>query len=487
MRSEKTKENIKKKTNANFMLVVIILLAIIATSSSVGLYAWAQYRAANSSGASGMVAKWHFDLKNENGQYASESSGPIDLPITRTDGYSHVAEGTLAPGTFGEIGVIVDTTGTEVSLEYNIKAQFTNCPQNLKFYKSNDYTEEQEIKKIKVGEGAEQIDEINISKYLHAKDASGEHSETIFWCWPYETDGGDEQDTKDAGKEVVMNITVTGTQVMQETLPEVTENTVVVKDTVTNEEVVLNKTTAPNYYGREVEYKGSNNDGNLTYRLFYIDYDNKYGDGKGTIYLKADPYVYSPYLTSSESINMQRLEKMNPQWAELNRSIQRTLVTSNMNNLNTNEKLALWLLDESIWTSKYANKTENSLASEGDFVNYAVAAPSIEMYIDSYNETHTSANLETQCIENGSTYGYQYSTGSGFANATPPQIIEKDRNGLYRADSWVCYLASPSANSSDEMCFLQGGHGGMVYGRNAGSGMLSPIVSLKANAPISLK
>ena len=41
-------------------------------------------------------------------------------------------------------------------------------------------------------------------------------------------------------------------------------------------------------YGTEVEYTGSTDINSKTWRIFYIDFANKYKDGAGTIYLKAD-------------------------------------------------------------------------------------------------------------------------------------------------------------------------------------------------------
>ena len=41
-------------------------------------------------------------------------------------------------------------------------------------------------------------------------------------------------------------------------------------------------------YGTAVEYTGSTDITEKTWRIFYIDFANKYGDGAGTIYLKAD-------------------------------------------------------------------------------------------------------------------------------------------------------------------------------------------------------
>ena len=60
------------------------------------------------------VAKWHFELLNE-GTINGEKKSPA---FTRTDNYTKVAQGKVAPGTYGELPIIIDTTDTEVDLKY---------------------------------------------------------------------------------------------------------------------------------------------------------------------------------------------------------------------------------------------------------------------------------------------------------------------------------------------------------------------------------
>lgn len=84
-----------KNTNTILNLVVITLIAIIIVSSAIGLYAWAKYTNTFKGEATAQVAKWHFDVKNANGE--SVSTGDINFPITRTDNNTTVAEGNLAP------------------------------------------------------------------------------------------------------------------------------------------------------------------------------------------------------------------------------------------------------------------------------------------------------------------------------------------------------------------------------------------------------
>lgn len=92
-RIQREKMATKKKELSN--AVIILLLAIIILSSVIGMYAWAKYTSSTNGEAEAQVAKWHFDIRNANGE--SASTGNIDFPITRTDKNTTVVEGNLAP------------------------------------------------------------------------------------------------------------------------------------------------------------------------------------------------------------------------------------------------------------------------------------------------------------------------------------------------------------------------------------------------------
>ena len=200
-----------KKIWLYFIEIILILLIILASIFAV--QAWARYVTTKDGNATAQVAKWNFQVKNANGQTVTE--GPIDFPITRTDGkYDVVQEGKLAPGTWGEFQIIVDTTGTEVSLVYDIEVGLQNCPKNLKFYKDSAHTQSMS----KVG------DVLQIHRYLQAQNASGVFTETVYWNWefesgddPAEIERNDLQDSLDMELDTLrMSIAVTGVQVMDD-------------------------------------------------------------------------------------------------------------------------------------------------------------------------------------------------------------------------------------------------------------------------------
>lgn len=217
MKETNEKQSKIKNNSAMFYLIVIVLIAIIAISSTLGLYAWSKYTTSVNETATAQVAKWHFELKE-----GTTQTGNTLLKLTRTDGYEHVVEGLVAPGTYGELPIIIDTTTTEVDLIYDLTITINNFPQNMILTNSAGET----ITPTVSGEGTTanpRVATINISKYVpyRTADADRLHDETIKWNWPYQTGTSndvivpnDTIDTNDAGKEISVDISVTGTEVM---------------------------------------------------------------------------------------------------------------------------------------------------------------------------------------------------------------------------------------------------------------------------------
>lgn len=129
MNTNQQREKTSKKS-AWSNLLIIFLIAVIMVTSSIGIFAWAKYQTAINGSATAQVAKWSFKLVDG----ITETSDVIDFAFTRTDGYEHVEEGKLAPGTFGEFEIGIDARGTETILEYVIDVELENKPTNLKLY-----------------------------------------------------------------------------------------------------------------------------------------------------------------------------------------------------------------------------------------------------------------------------------------------------------------------------------------------------------------
>ena len=198
-------KQIKSKSSVGSTLLIIFLIAVIMVSSSIGLYAWAKYTSSINGTATAQVAKWSFKLVDG----VTETSDVIEFAFTRTDGYEHVAEGRLAPGTFGEFEIGIDARGTETILEYIIDVELENKPTYLKFYKDEDKTKEITVANNK----------FSVKGFMSLEDMEEIRTETIYWDWPYEN-GDDVTDTNDAGKLVTMQVSVTGYEVLEKSTTE---------------------------------------------------------------------------------------------------------------------------------------------------------------------------------------------------------------------------------------------------------------------------
>ena len=153
MNNQTTKVKSKNK-GAVVVLALALIVAII-----LSMYAYSKYTSTLTGNGTSTVAKWSFKV---NGQ--TQTIPDIELGETM-DAHNNVVTPKLAPGTSGHFDLILDGSGSEVAIDYNIKLAITQKPTNLKFYLDDKY-------------------QTPIS----------------------------ETDTKDSGKNVTMTITVTGTQ-----------------------------------------------------------------------------------------------------------------------------------------------------------------------------------------------------------------------------------------------------------------------------------
>ena len=187
-----------KSKNKGAVVVLALIVAII-----LSMYAYSKYTSTLTGNGTSTVAKWSFKV---NGQ--TQTIPDIELGETM-DAHNNVVTPKLAPGTSGHFDLILDGSGSEVAIDYNIKLAITQKPTNLKFYLDDKYQTP-----ISETDGT-----LNIAGSIALEDVNTPLTKTIYWQWPYETgktsneiDKNDETDTKDSGKNVTMTITVTGTQ-----------------------------------------------------------------------------------------------------------------------------------------------------------------------------------------------------------------------------------------------------------------------------------
>ena len=225
-------------------------------------------------------------------------------------------------------------------------------------------------------------------------------------------------------------------------------------------------------YGKEVK---DYTVGNKTYRIFYKDDEGKYGE-KGTVYLKADASSadteLKSYMNTTPTEN-EIFEKMNVKWAKINGQVFDRV----------KENSAAYLADTSKWTNYVDERAR-----------YAIGAPSIEMYIDSYNQAF-GTKYKTEILEGD---GYQYSIDDGqtYVGETENQTISSEKNGMYlkanetASDWWLC---SPNGTGWEEICFIDitnaklSASSMMTYwGSYAISKSNAPIISLKDNVDLQI-
>ena len=283
--------------------------------------------------------------------------------------------------------------------------------------------------------------------------------------------------------------------------------------TVEGKTVTITKDNVADYLGKVVTnyvptattvkigtntYTVSNN-----YRLYYVDFDGKYGEKNG-VYLKADctsnNYALEQDTTASTADNV-KIKALNP-------SLYKDGATSPTAS-NENMKAVTWLTNTSNWDSL---KTGASLA---DKVNYVVGAPSVEMMFDSYN---TKYGLKDKAMNTGTLTAdtkraklfYQYPTtvdSNNYGYELGPQSDSSSKNGYnywtskysvktdatidsmyYPGNSQFYWLASPSAKSPNLVLIESYFYGGYVsndYYYNGGA--FCPLVSLKSTVSLQLQ
>lgn len=150
----------------------IILMLVIIALAILGFFAFSKYITEITGNGEAEIARWKFKVTNG----TQEGTEKIQFEITRTDDNKTVDPETIAPGTSGEFRIIIDTTGTEVALKYDIAIDLYDCPKNLIFYKVTDSTEDFDNTEKEDPRPKEPIskfeDKLLISRYLPLEKAS---------------------------------------------------------------------------------------------------------------------------------------------------------------------------------------------------------------------------------------------------------------------------------------------------------------------------
>ena len=188
----------KKKVIIVSSILIIMLLAFI------GGQAYAKYISQVRGNGIAEIATWSFKVNGQKEQVQ-------EIKLVSTYNSETLVYNKIAPGTSGSFNIIVDATGSEVGIKYNIKfAEESNKPQNLKFvYGGKEYDS---IKQL----GDE------LSGTIAANEEDKTRTINVQWKWNYETGSSAEQinandiiDTNDAISiaNYTFQVIVTGTQV----------------------------------------------------------------------------------------------------------------------------------------------------------------------------------------------------------------------------------------------------------------------------------
>ena len=188
----------KKKVIIVSSILIIMLLAFI------GGQAYAKYISQVRGNCIAEIATWSFKVNGQKEQVQ-------EIKLVSTYNSETLVNNKIAPGTSGSFNIIVDATGSEVGIKYNIKfAEESNKPQNLKFvYGGKEYDS---IKQL----GDE------LSGTIAANEEDKTRTINVQWKWNYETGSSAEQinandiiDTNDAISiaNYTFQVIVTGTQV----------------------------------------------------------------------------------------------------------------------------------------------------------------------------------------------------------------------------------------------------------------------------------
>ena len=252
------------------------------------------------------------------------------------------------------------------------------------------------------------------------------------------------------------------------------------------------------------------------YRLYYVDFDNKYGDGVGTVYLKAEctSSVYEIPTTAPKGTDVVKIQNLNP--GLYNEEDENGMPIADQileppSDENDGMKAVKWLTNTNNWKDLKPTDYVEGI-SETD-VNYIVGAPSLEMMMDSYNthykltgdEKVTTAELESnketraklyyQYPYTGDSNHYGYGVRSAdvaqFGNCTSYYSVKTDAIGTmyFPGNSQYYWLASPSALNFYGVLSVVYIDGGYVYGYDLynRTRAFCPLVSLKSTVKITLQ
>ncbi len=161
--------NKKKK-----ILLIVAILLVILVSFFCGR-AFAKYKAEVKGSGTAEIANWVFKVNGKEDQIQK-----IDLLSTYDN--ETLIDNKIAPGTSGKFDIILDATGSDVGVNYQVRfLNESEKPQNLIFvYDNNEYSTIQDL-------------EQNLTGTIDANEENKTRTITIEWKWKYETGSTEEE------------------------------------------------------------------------------------------------------------------------------------------------------------------------------------------------------------------------------------------------------------------------------------------------------
>ena len=251
--------------------------------------------------------------------------------------------------------------------------------------------------------------------------------------------------------------------------------TIIVEDSIINATEIANNPST--YYGKLVtNYTAPNSDPDIQWKIFYADESN--------IYLIASDYIkynYCPAGTQGNTISRKTdyqlaFDNVYNDYTGIN-SITDTRIKSwiqkylnvTQYSTNINAKAVAYMLDMSVWNSYY----------KGDYADYAIGGPTLEMFVASYNQTHPEKPIYCSASETG--YFISWSDGG---TSTYIEGLNKNES-LYvinnMSKAYAMWIASPSASGTGSLVDIYYNGGINNYPYNANGAGFRPIVCLKSD------
>ena len=149
--------------------------------------------------------------------------------------------------------------------------------------------------------------------------------------------------------------------------------------------------------------------------------------------------------------------------------------TNNSTSTTDGGKAVAYMLDSDVWNNLY----------KGDEADYTIGGPTLEMFIKSWNDTH-SGNTQLKCDSSSGELGYKAAFVNNNLNTYVYGLAQNEFNSIYvktdTSKAHGMWLASPSANTRKTGTIMKVTEAGMLGNQKYCDGFIGfrPIVCLNS-------